>query len=188
LIFERNIKILLYNNLYKNTIVQIIFGFFGIILLMKKNDTNTKLIIAYGNPYRNDDGVGHYIANKIREWADKDKIDKITIITAYQLDIDMTEDISLAESVFFLDAHVEEYSPEIVINKVEPKKSNGFTTHVFTPSDLIALVNQLYNRDPSATLISVPGYDFDMGEELTTVTRKQADRAVEKLKHFLTKK
>jgi hydrogenase maturation protease len=154
---------------------------------MKKNNINTKLVIAYGNPYRNDDGVGHYIASEIQKWADEEKIDKITIITAYQLDIDMTEDISFAESVFFLDAHIEEYSPELVINKIEAKKSNGFTTHVFTPSDLIALVNQLYNKDPSAMLISVPGYDFDMGEELTPETKKQADRATEKLKHFLTK-
>ncbi|RLD09798.1 MAG: hypothetical protein DRI44_07705 [Chlamydiae bacterium] len=152
---------------------------------MKKNDFKTKLIIAYGNPYRSDDGVGHYIANRIREWADKEKIDKITIITAYQLDIDMVEDISRAESVFFLDAHVEEYSPEIVINKVEAKKSNGFTTHVFTPSDLIALVNQLYNIDPSSMLISVPGYNFDMGEELTFETKERADCATDKLKRFL---
>jgi len=153
---------------------------------MKKNN-NTKLVIAYGNPYRNDDGVGHYIANEIQKWADEKKIDEITIIAAYQLDLDMTEDISIAESVFFLDAHIEEYSPEIVINKIEAKKSNGFTTHVFTPSDLMALVNQLYNKNPLAMLISVPGYNFDMGEELTPETNKQADRALEKLKHLLTK-
>ncbi len=154
---------------------------------MNKNNTKTKLIIAYGNPYRNDDGVGHYIADKIQKWADEEKIDEITIITAYQLDIDMTEDISLSESVFFLDAHITEYSPEIVINKIEAKKTNGFTTHVFTPSDLIALVNQLYNKNPPGTLISVPGYNFDMGEELTPETKKKADRAIDKLKHFLTK-
>jgi len=154
---------------------------------MNKNNTKTKLIIAYGNPYRNDDGVGHYIADKIQKWADEEKIDEITIITAYQLDIDMTEDISLSESVFFLDAHITKYSPEIVINKIEAKKTNGFTTHVFTPSDLIALVNQLYNKNPPGTLISVPGYNFDMGEELTPETKKKADRAIDKLKHFLTK-
>ena len=90
---------------------------------MKKNNIKTKLIIAYGNPYRSDDGVGHYIADKIQKWGDEEKIDKITIITAYQLDIDMTEDISLSEAVFFLDAHVSEYSPEIVINKIEAKKN-----------------------------------------------------------------
>ena len=153
---------------------------------MKINNIKTKLIIAYGNPYRNDDGVGHYVANEIQKWADREKINKITIITAYQLDLDMTEDISLAESVFFLDAHVEEYSPEIVIDKIEAKKTNGFTTHVFTPADLMALVNQLYNQNPPATLISIPGYNFDMGEKLTFETKEKADRATDKLKHFLT--
>jgi len=154
---------------------------------MKNNSSNTKLIIAYGNPYRNDDGVGHYVAREIQEWADEENIDKITIITAYQLDIDMVEDISISEKVFFLDAHVKEYSTELVIEKIEPHKSNGFTTHVFTPSDLVALVIQLYDKEPAGTLISVPGYNFDMGEELTPETKEKADRATDKLKHLLTK-
>jgi len=153
------------------------------------NERNKRiLVIAYGNPYRNDDGVAHYIAESVQEWANEEKISKITIITTYQLDIDMAEDISEADNVYFLDAHITDYSPNVVIEKVEPKKTNGFTTHVFTPSDLIALAEQLYGKSARGMLISVPGHNFDMGEELTNDTRKQADYAAKKLKEMIMKK
>lgn len=154
---------------------------------MKNKTRKNKLIIAYGNPYRNDDGVGHYVAGIIQNWADEKKMNEISIITAYQLDIDMAEDIAEAADVYFLDAHVTGYSPDVVIGRIEPKKTQGFTTHVFTPSDLIALSAQLYGKQPRGYIISVPGFDFDMGEELTEETRRQANHAAEKLKEMLLK-
>lgn len=135
------------------------------------------LVIGYGNPHRQDDRAGHLVAETIRGWAAREHRSHIHVITAYQLDLDMVEEISAADVVYFSDAHVLSYSDEIVITPVYAEKEQGFTTHLITPSGLFALCQELYNHMPRGTLVSVPGEWFDMGDETSPRTAEKAAQA-----------
>ena len=143
------------------------------------------LIVGYGNPYREDDGIGHIIAEAIEKWASEKKFDNITVITAYQLELEMVEDVAEHDFVVFIDAHVENYSKGIVFDKVVPKETKGFTTHVFGPSDLAALSEKFYNHVPEIFILSVPGYKFDLGDDLSEKTEKLSKKAIKLLKEKL---
>ena len=143
------------------------------------------LIVGYGNPYREDDAIGHVIAEAIEKWAAEKKFDNITVITAYQLELEMVEDVAEHDFVVFIDAHVENYSNEIVFDKVVPKESKGFTTHVFGPGDLATLSKKFYNHIPEIFILSVPGYKFDLGDNLSEKTEKLSKKAIKLLKEKL---
>ncbi len=149
------------------------------------NDTDTSpfqvLVIGYGNPHRQDDRVGHVVARHVEEWAASHGYDAVVVRRAFQLELEMVEEIAASRAVFFVDAHKAAYSNDVVVEPVRACKSDGFTTHVFAPAGLMALAGQLYARVPPATILSVPGYQFDMGEELSPRTEELAERATSRL-------
>lgn len=135
------------------------------------------LVIGYGNPHRQDDRAGHVVAEAIRAWAARDQLSHVNVLTAYQLDLDMAEDISTATVVYFCDAHVLSFSDDIVITPVSAEKQQGFTTHLITPSGLFSLCKELYQHMPRGTLVSVPGEWFDMGDEMSPRATAKAAQA-----------
>jgi len=142
------------------------------------------LVIAYGNPHRQDDRVGHVIADAVRTWADETGI-AVDVLAAYQLDVDMIEQIGAAALVVFVDAHRREFSEEVVCQRVEPQADAGFTTHAFTPAGLMALAKQMIGAAPRAFIVSVPGYAFDMGDELSERTRTLAVDAIARVQQLV---
>ena len=149
------------------------------------NQKSKILIVGYGNPYRQDDSIGHMIARAVKKWAEDEKKEFLNVITSYQLELEMVEDVAAHERVFFIDAHTADYSEDLVFEKVEPKESKGFTTHVFGPGDLAALSKKFYNKIPEIFILSVPGYKFDMGEDLSEQTKQLSEKAIDLLKKKL---
>lgn len=140
------------------------------------------LVIGYGNPYRQDDRVGHDAANEIQRWAEENSFASIHVITAYQLDLDMVEDAIQAAVVIFVDAHTPDFSENISFEPIDAGISAGFTTHAFTAGDIIALCNSLYAKAPEAFMLSIPGYAFDMEDTLSPRTEELLPQAIELLK------
>ena len=153
--------------------------------LKNENEKSKILIIGYGNPYRQDDSIGHVIAKAVEKWAAEIKINFLTVMTAYQLELEMVEDLANNHTVIFIDAHTPDYSDNLVFEKVEPKVTKGFTTHVFGPGDLVGLSMKFYNHAPEAYILSVPGYDFDMGNDLSGKTLELSEKAIALLKEKL---
>lgn len=142
-------------------------------------------IIGYGNPHRQDDRAGHAVAENVRTWAQEKECTRITVSTAYQLDLNMVDDISSAQYVLFLDAHTADYSPKVEVHDVTPHRTQNFTTHLFTAQDVIALAAELYGVTPRAWLVSIPGYAFDMGDDLSPETAAQVTRATDMVRDLL---
>ncbi len=139
------------------------------------------VIIGYGNPHRQDDRAGHCVAGLVQAWAGEHGAAQVKIVTAYQLDLDMVEEIAQADAVYFSDAHVLSYSAEIVFDAVTPDMTTGFTTHLITPAGLLALSQQLYHHTPHGYIVSVPGEWFDMGDEMSPRAAQQAADAARML-------
>lgn len=135
------------------------------------------LLIGYGNPTRMDDGVGWYIAKMIRESIS----DRVDVMEADQLSVEMIEDIKDRQVVIFVDAHVSEKDDWTRISEVEPNSKLGLTAHIVSPSNLLSICQSIYNKYPKAYLYSVKGVNFDFSEELSEQTRKSADEAIKLL-------
>jgi len=134
----------------------------------------TILLIGYGNPIRADDSVGWYIAKIIRERMN----DRIDVMEADQLSVEIIEDIKDRQIVIFVDAHVSEEEDWIRITEVEPDSKLGLTAHILSPSNLLSICMGIYKRCPKAYLYSIKGVNFDFGEALSEQTQKSADEVV----------
>ena len=118
------------------------------------------LLVGYGNPLRTDDGVGQVVAEQMAGTVES--------IACHQLLPEHAELISHADRVIFIDAAAGEPPGEILVREITavPNHSTGLI-HDFTPQTLLAYAELLYGRSPQACLVTVNGYSFDHGEELS---------------------
>ena len=135
------------------------------------------LLIGYGNPSRGDDGVGHYVAEKIQERA----VGNISTLTVFQLGPELTETVKDYELIVFVDAQVSETAEGLSVIPVEAAYRPSAFTHVMSPASLLALTKALYKKEPEAFIVAVPGYDFDFGMGLCDETTKWAEAAIERI-------
>ena len=141
------------------------------------------LVIGYGNPSRRDDGVGHYVVEKLRRRAG----DEVDTLALHQLGPELAETIKGYDLVIFVDAHAGEYAEGLRVAPVEAFYRPSAFTHLMNPGSLLALVKGLYRGEPQAFVVSIRGYDFDFGTELSEKARKYADSAVDRIMEMITR-
>ena len=135
------------------------------------------LVIGYGNELRRDDGVGTKVAAAVAEW----KLPRIEAIDCQQLTPELTEPISLAAHVVFVDAALDA-GGSIQIREIEPDQNSQVMTHATNPRALLALAKQAFGRCPPATWLTIPIQDVDFGEELSPLARQGLEIAMEKIR------
>ncbi len=140
------------------------------------------LIIGYGNPLREDDGIGWAAAEKIAEFGLQDsdfnathypeeanKPLRITVEALHQLLPELAEPISRADLVIFVDAAVGGEPGEIRRADLTPEMERlGAFSHHVGPSELLECARVLYGRFPPATLFTVTAAQLGYGEGLST--------------------
>jgi len=132
------------------------------------------LIYGYGNPGRQDDGLGILLAGQMEEWAQKNDLNFISFDSNYQLNIEDALTISAYDMVIFADASVEEIS-DFMIDKVEPQQKTEFTMHAMSPDFVLHLCQSLYNKYPQVYLLHIKGYEFEFMEPLTEKARQNLE-------------
>ncbi len=148
---------------------------------MNENSLKPILLIGYGNTLRSDDGVGWYVADSIIGKLG----DRIDIIKADQITVEMTEDIKDRKLVIFVDAHVSDKDDWLKAEEIFPDLKFGMTAHIFTPSALLALCEKIYNKCPKAYLFSIKGINYDFGEKLSEQTKSSAETAVTQITELI---
>ena len=131
------------------------------------------LLIGYGNPLRQDDGLGWRIAMAI-EALD---LPGLQVLAAQQLSLELAAPIALAEAVVFVDAAYGDDAANGSAQAIEPlalqpmhrnpQASNpGPQTfsHQLTPQALLLLAGQLYGHQPAALQLLVPALWDGHGE------------------------
>ena len=152
------------------------------------------LVIGYGNPSRQDDGVGYHVVNalngllgRLSLTEDSDSPDgseeAIKTLWLQQLVPELAEIVSAYDLAIFVDAHTGAYAKgehkvRPYIREVAPAYQSSVVSHHLKPETLLALARDLYGHFPPAVLISVRGYEFDFGSELSKRTQELADQAV----------
>ena len=150
---------------------------------------NRTLLIGYGNPDREDDGVAWHILRAIviklglpapssyeDEFPQNAQVDFAFYL---QLTPEMAEEISAYERVCFLDAHTGAIPEPVRLIDVESDFQRSPFTHHLTPQSLISICETLYKNKPDAALLSVRGYQFLFSRQLSEETQALVPEAVE---------
>jgi hydrogenase maturation protease len=120
------------------------------------------LVLGYGNPGRQDDGLGPAVAAGI----DRLGWPNLTAFDNYQLNIEDAMDVADHDVVWFVDAAKTGASP-YAVHTVSPAASIEFTSHMVRPEAILAIARQCYGRAPQAFMLAVRGYEFEFIEALT---------------------
>ena len=150
------------------------------------------LVIGYGNPYRRDDAVALTVVNGLRRRQGRTPLEEgmdgleelgeeLDAIFLQQLTPDLAEIVARYEEVIFVDAHMGEHQELVREVALKPTARPSIVSHHLHPEALLALAKALWGRVPQARLLSIRGYDFDFGTELSPQTQEGSERAVARI-------
>ena len=137
------------------------------------------LVIGYGNALCRDDGVGPFIAGLL------ERSPNLCVIACQQLTPELTEPISQADRVIFVDAHAEMPAGEVVVQTLEPGKSA--LIHQLDAGTLLDWSRKLYGRAPEAVLVGIGAESFDLGEGLSPAVQRAAQKALETIQGIIAR-
>ncbi len=145
---------------------------------------NKIYVYGFGNPGRQDDGLGPAIIDKL----ERDGVEGIIFDSNYQLNIEDAHNISICDKVIFIDASIDAEEP-FSFNKIEPSAEITFTTHTMSPESVIALVKDLYDKDMEAYVLAIKGYEWEFIEGFSSGASDNFNKAytflVNKIKEMI---
>jgi hydrogenase maturation protease len=120
------------------------------------------LVIGYGNPGRQDDGLGPAAAASVAAlgWPGVDVLDN------YQLVIEDAIAVAGHDLVWFVDAARVGPAP-CAVQPLAPRVDARFTSHRLAPDALLAMAAQFCGGAPEAYLLGIRGYRFAFREGLS---------------------
>ena len=125
------------------------------------------LVYGFGNPGRQDDGLGIRLVESLEEWAAKMRWENIQFDSNYQLNIEDADVIKDKDIVIFADATVDENVKDFLITKVEPSEKVEFTMHAVSPGFILYLCESMNKTKPETYLVHIRGYEWELKEGLT---------------------
>jgi len=158
-------------------------------------DVPTTLIIGFGNPDRQDDGVAWHILTRLAQdfgrpipsmdegfFPDGENPD---LLFTLQLIPELAETISAYQRVCFIDAHTGNVPEDVNVVEVKAEYQRSPFTHHMTADTCLSLVQTIYGKTLQAVLVSVRGYDFGFSHELSPVTQQLAEQALARITAWL---
>jgi hydrogenase maturation protease len=143
------------------------------------------LLYGYGNPGRQDDGLGNEFIYLIERWIEKEGLQNIEVDSNYQLNIEDADAIANKDMVIFIDASVEPIE-DFVLTRVNPSSSRvEFTMHTVSASFILNLCHKIYDRYPVTFLLHIRGYEWEFKEGITAAAQKNLDKAIDFMKGIL---
>lgn len=141
------------------------------------------LLIGYGNLLRSDDGVGPAIVSRLAAiFYDNPRG---AFLAPHQLTPELAEDLAGAQRVVFVDATVELPAGEVGIRRLDGASVQAAAVaplgHHATPEALLALCYGLYGRAPCAWSIGVGVANLEVGDRLSPLVARAANRLCRRL-------
>ncbi len=150
------------------------------------------LIVGYGNPDREDDGVAWHVLQTIAQKFGvpiSDDTDVGIFPEGNQLDFwfnlqlmpEMAPDMVAYERICFIDAHTGAIPDKIRIEHIQSKFQNSPLTHHLTPETIVSILEHLYQHTPEALLVSIRGYQFRFEHALSVETYRLSQKAADRV-------
>lgn len=142
------------------------------------------LVVGYGNTLRGDDAFGPVVADRLRPLVDADRV---LIVTCHQLTPELAADVAACARVVFLDASAASPPGELVCRALDAGDAQAAgLLHALGPDQLLVLARLVYGRAPPATLVTVGGADFELGDHhLSPLVAAAVECAVETVRQLL---
>ena len=147
------------------------------------------MILGYGNPDREDDGVAWHILRALTQKLElpspesyEDEFpESAQIDFAFQLQLtpEVAENIASYSYVCFIDAHTGNIPEPVRLIDVDSEFQRSPFTHHLTPQSLMSMCESIYGKRPEAALLSVLGHRFLFTRELSEETAALVPQAVE---------
>ena len=119
------------------------------------------LVYGYGNPGRQDDGLGVALAGELEAWAQAGKVPGLAFDSNYQLNAEDALAVAGSRAVVFIDAAPEGPEP-FEFRRLQSKAEIAFSTHAMSPESVLALAAELYGAQPPAWLLAIRGYAWEL--------------------------
>lgn len=142
---------------------------------------NKILIYGYGNPGRQDDGLGNSVVERLEEWVQKEGLLNVEFDSNYQLNIEDASTISDKDLVIFVDASVEDIE-DIILTPVDESAKVAFSSHSASPGYIVKLCHDLFNTQPACYLLHIKGYEWEFMGGLTNKAKENLEKSLELLK------
>ena len=149
----------------------------------------TTLVIGYGNPDRQDDGVALQTLIRLAQnlgrpipGQPEEGFIPMGINPDFWFDLqllpEMVQTVAGYERICFIDAHTGQVPEEIQVTPLAGFYQPSVLTHHMTPATFLSLCQAVNNKTPEAILVSVRGYHFGFGRLLSPQTESLVDQAV----------
>jgi hydrogenase maturation protease len=142
------------------------------------------LIYGYGNPGRQDDGLGIALTERLADWAFENQITGVEFDNNYQLNIEDAAAIVQKDLVIFADASDEDIEG-FCLSQVDGSTKVSFTTHAASPGYVVQLCKELFQKEPQVLLLHIKGYEWAFQEGLSEQARENLDQAFEYMQSLL---
>ena len=161
-------------------------------------DIPSTLIVGFGNPDRQDDGVAWHVLNLLADHFGLPKpqppdLDfypgnsNPDLFFTLQLVPELAEMVANYERVCFIDASTGSAAGEIDWQEISSRFQASPLTHHLTAETLMNLTGTLYHKSPQAVLVSIHGYEFEFTHTLSPNTARLADQAAQEIIKWLNR-
>jgi len=120
------------------------------------------LVYGYGNPGRQDDGLGEALVSMLEQA----QLPDVDTDSNYQLNIEDAYTISEYDAVVFVDATLEDEGP-FTFRAVDPALEITFTSHAMAPESVIALCEETGLPCPPSFILAIRGHEWEFMEGLS---------------------
>lgn len=136
------------------------------------------LIYAYGNPGRQDDGLGNRLVDELEPWIKEQGLSNVELDSNFQLNIEDADNIRDKDIVVFVDASILDIDG-FQLDVVEPSEGRSeFSMHSASPAYVLALCIKLYNKHPETYILQIRGYEWEFQEGLSDRAVKNLESAI----------
>jgi hydrogenase maturation protease len=142
------------------------------------------LSYGYGNPGRQDDGLGIALTERLAEWVSENQLPGVAFDSNYQLNIEDAATIAKNDLVIFVDA-TEDDIDDFYLNPVDDSTKVSFTTHAASPGYVYHLCKELFQYEPLVLLLHIKGYEWDFREGLSNRAEQNLNKAFAFMQTFL---
>lgn len=141
---------------------------------------NQVLVYGFGNPGRQDDGLGPEIVRRL----ELEHLPGVVTDSNYQLNIEDAVAVAESDAVIFVDAalHLDE---SFAFCRLTPSSEITFTTHAMSPESVLALCEDIYGKIPPAYILAVKGYEWEMATPMTDEAKENLEKAYSFIRELL---
>lgn len=142
------------------------------------------LVAGYGNPFREDDRVGHVLAPRIAEYLEN-MGNEVELWIDQQLLPEIVEDMRDRDIAFFVDSLADASKGNHIFEEMIPDPDiEGLNIHSMGPGWILHLMKDLHIPAPRTFLISIAGESFNFSEEMTDKCVERMNNSFEEFKRW----